>query len=134
MDSSVASFLVPTEKIVINVRERLKNIFSGLKIHLHTYNQFSSLLLLLAWRYTRQYNDRTLLNEYASELRQFFAFSRSKSAISFNILLVLMILCLRNIYFQVSNYICIIINAVSFYYLWYGTMYKRQYTGKTLTL
>ena len=26
------------------------------------------------------------------------------------------------------------INAVSFYYLWYGTMYKRQYTDKTLTL
>ena len=26
------------------------------------------------------------------------------------------------------------INAVSFYYLWYGTMYKRQYIDKTLTL
>ena len=26
------------------------------------------------------------------------------------------------------------INAVSFYYLWYGTMYKWQYTDKTLTL
>ena len=63
-----------------------------------------------------------------SELRKIFAFSHSKTAISFNILLVLMILCLRNIYFQVSNYICIIINAVSVYYLWYGTMYKRQYT------
>ena len=49
-----------------------------------------------------------------------------------------MILCLRNIYFQVSDYICIsnyyTINAVSFYYLWYGTMYKRQYTDKTLSV
>ena len=26
------------------------------------------------------------------------------------------------------------INAVFFYYLWYCTMYKRQYTDKTLTL
>ena len=63
-------------------------------------------------------------------------FSHSKTAISFNILLVLMIRCLRNIYFQVSNYICIYytINAVSFYHLWYGTMYKRQDNDKTLTL
>ena len=67
----------------------------------------------------RQYNDKTLLienkiYEYASELRKFSHFHILK-LISFNILLVLMILCLRNIYFQVSNYICIIINAVSFY-------------------
>ena len=55
--------------------------------------------------------------EYASELRIFFAFSHSKTAISFNILLVLMILCLRYIYFQVSNYICIYIyNKCSFLY------------------
>ena len=26
------------------------------------------------------------------------------------------------------------INAVSFHYLWYGTIYKRQYADKTLTL
>ena len=63
----------------------------------------------------------------ASELRKKYAFTYSKSAISFNILLVLQILCLRNIYFHVSNYICIhniqsIINAVSFHYLWYGTI------------
>ena len=67
MGSSVASFLVlgvasppnlPTEKkIVTYMRERAKracaskHIFSGLKIYLHTYNQYSSLLLLMAWRY-----------------------------------------------------------------------------------
>ena len=76
------------------------------------------------------------MNMRASELKNIFAFSHSKTAISFNILLVL-ILCLRKIYFQVSNYICInyyTINAVSFYYLWYDTMFKRQYTDKTLTL
>ena len=72
---------------------------------------------------------------YASELR-IFCFSHSKTAISFNILLVIQILCLRNIF----NLRCQItsayhtINAVSFYYLWYGEIYKRQYTDKTLTL
>ena len=49
-----------------------------------------------------------------------------------------MILCLRNIYFQVSNYICILYNKIQFpfitYGIIYGTMYKRQYTNKTLIL
>ena len=59
----------------------------------------------------------------------FFEFSHSKTAISFNILLVLLILYLRNIvYFQVSNYnlydtYMYIINAVSCSYLWYGVIY-----------
>ena len=35
---------------------------------------------------------------------------------------------------QITRIIIVIINAVSFYYLWYGTMYKRQYTDKTLTV
>ena len=34
-----------------------------------------------------------------------FDILKLKTGISFNIMLVLMILCLRNIYFQVSNYI-----------------------------
>ena len=67
-----------------------------------------------------------------------FIFSHSKTAISFNILLVLQILCLRNINFQVSNTISYIytINAVSFLSLmvWCYINYKRQYTDKTLTL
>ena len=85
---------------------------------------------------------RKSTNMRASELGNFFAFSHSKTAISFNILLVLLILYLTNIHVykchvQDSNYICIIhytINAVPYYYLWYGVIYKRKYTDKTLTL
>ena len=91
MGSSVASFLVlggggasppnvPTEKNCNLYARAPQNIFSGLKIHLHTYHQCSSLLLLMAWRY---------IYEYASELNVFFAFSHSKTTISFNIRLVL---------------------------------------------
>ena len=74
----------------------------------------------------------------ASKLRKFAHFTHSNTAISFNSLLVLQILCLRNIYFQVSNNICIhrpiyTINAVSFYHLWYEAIYKQKYTEKTLT-
>ena len=71
-----------------------------------------------------------------ASVENFRIFDILKLAISFNVMLELMILCLRNIYIQVSNYICIYytICAVSFYYLWYGTMYKRHYNDKTLTL
>ena len=66
------------------------------------------------------------------------AFSHSNTAISLNNLLVLQILCFRNIFnfrCQHSPYIYNHqINAVSFYYSWYGAIYKRQYTDKTLTL
>ena len=77
-------------------------MFSGLKLHLHNlytlYNQCSSLLLLMVWRYNykRQYTGKKNNIEkiyYASELRKIFAFLHSKTAISFNILLVLQILC-----------------------------------------
>ena len=51
-----------------------------------------------------------------------FAFSHSKTAVSFNNVVGtdIHILCLM--YIQVSNYICIHMqsNVVSFYYLWYG--------------
>ena len=47
----------------------------------------------------RQYNDKILtVGMRASELRFFFAFSHSKTDISFHILLVLLTLCLRNVY------------------------------------
>ena len=58
----------------------------------------------------------------ASELRKISTFSHSKTAISFNILLVLQIVCLRNIYFQVSNNICIHIQSMQFLYLWHGAI------------
>ena len=51
----------------------------------------------------------------------YFGFTYSKTAISFNILLVLQILCLRNIcIFQVSNYICIHIQSMQFPFITYG--------------
>ena len=64
-----------------------------------------------------------------------FAFSHSKTVISFNILLVLLILYLRIIiYFQVSNYNLHdihIINAVPCLLLMvWRNIYKRQYTDK----
>ena len=64
----------------------------------------------------------------ASELRRFLRFHIKKTTISFNILLIW--------YFVRETYIFRpqITSAVSFYYLWYGTMYKWQYTDKTLTL
>ena len=66
------------------------------------------------------------------------AFSHSNTAYSLNNLLVLQILCFRNIFnfrCQHSPYIYNHqIYAVSFYYSWYGAIYKRQYTDKTLTL
>ena len=44
-----------------------------------------------------------------------FAFSHSKTAISLNILLEFMILCLRNIYFQVSNYMSLSLSLKLYY-------------------
>ena len=65
-----------------------------------------------------------------------FTFSHSKTAISFNILLVLQILCLRNTFIFrseiASAYIYII--CISLYPLWYDAIYKRQYIDKTVTL
>ena len=66
-----------------------------------------------------------------------FRISHSKTAISFNILLVLQILCLRNIFIfrcEITSAYIYIQCIVSFYYLRYGAIYKRQYTDKTLTL
>ena len=72
---------------------------------------------------------------YASELRKFSHFHILK-------LLFPSIFCWYFRYFVSETYsisgVNILhtytINAVSFYYSWYGAMYKRQYTDKTLTL
>ena len=79
--------------------------------------------------YKRQYNDKSLILRKcmyiqasgAIELRKFWHFHILKLLFPSISLLVLHILCLRNIKFQVSNNICIhyTITAVSFYYLRY---------------
>ena len=120
-------------------------IFSGLKIRLHTiYNQCSSLLLLMVYG---AINDSIWQNtnlklrkiyEYASELGFIFAFSLSKTAISSNILLgtsdtLSQKHILSGLKLHLHN--TYTIDAVPCYYLhvWYGVIYKRQYTDKTLT-
>ena len=136
---------------VLILRERApqKHIFSGLKyICIHIQSMQFPLITSGIWRYKRHYTDKTLtlrkIYEYASERseQKNFTFSHSKTAISFNILLVLQILCVRNTFIQCTDnkymylycaserlrkhiflglkYICIhTINAVSFNYLWY---------------
>ena len=72
---------------------------------------------------------------YASELRKFSHFHILK-------LLFPSIFCWYFRYFVSETYLIsgvnilhtYTINAVSFYYSWYGAIYKRQYTDKTLTL
>ena len=123
---------------VTYMRERAKRasasdtyrpIFSGLKIHLHTYT-INAVPFYYLWY--GAINDSIgqntniegkYVNMRASELRFFFAFSHSKTAISFNIL----ILYLRNIYFfrsQMTSAYKHTVNAVPCYYLWYGVTYK----------
>ena len=153
VSSSVASYLVLgggggqdpqmyRQKKVTYMRERApqKHIFSGLKIHLHTYNQCSSRLLLIAWPYIKQY-------DYKAPTLIFFFFyqwiceraeraSLEKFRISHS----------ENCYFwyfdsETYMFSCLklhlhtyyTINAVSFYYFWYGAMYKQHYTDNTLT-
>ena len=78
-------------------------------------------------------SDETLTLRKSMNMRaslESFAFSHSKTAISFNILLVLMILYLRNMYiFRSQITICMIhniTNAVPCYYLWYGVIYTND--------
>ena len=99
--SSVASFLVwgggggktpkCTDKkiyvLILCERAPQKHIFSGLKIHLHTYTINAVSFNYLCYGII---NDIIPSEHYASELRIFLAFSHSKTAISFNILLVLL--------------------------------------------
>ena len=115
-------------------------IFRGLKyicIHIQSM-QFPCYYLYMVWRYKRHYNDKTLTlrknYEYASErgvseLGNFRIFTLSKTAISFNILLVILKLYIRNIYFfrsQITSAYNYTINAVPCYYLWYGVIYIRH--------
>ena len=118
--TSVATFLVlgggaqdpqmyrQKEKKLLYMCERVKRASAsetyilGLQIDLHVQSmQFPFITYGMALY--RQYNDKILTLSMrvsgASELRFFFfAFSHSKTAISFYILLVLVTLCLRNIY------------------------------------
>ena len=67
-----------------------------------------------------------------ASLENIFAFSHSKTAISFNILLVLQILCLRNICIFSSLKLHMhtyTFNVVSFYYLWYGAISEASILG-----
>ena len=97
----------------------------------------------------RQKTDIEKIYEYASErgaserawIFFFFPLSHSKTAISFNILLVLLILYLRNcrnIYiFRSQITICMIhytciINAVPCYYLWYGVILTKHWRWENL--
>ena len=81
-------------------------VFSGLKIHLNTYNQCSSLLLLMAWRYiydsitntTHWEKSLNMRASGASELRNFLHFHIRK-------LLFPSIFCLYLWYFVSVTYI-----------------------------
>ena len=87
-----------------------------------------TLTLRKIYEYARERSERALT---------ILTFSHSKTAIFFNILLVLQILCLTNIFLfrsQITSVYIYMINAVSFYHLWYDAIYKRQYTDKPLTL
>ena len=75
--------------------------------------------------------------EYASELRQFLHFHILKLLFLQYSVGTYDTLSQKYIFSGLKLHRCIIyyiINAVFFYYLWYCTMYKRQYTDKTLTL
>ena len=115
------------------------------KILHDTYNyQCSSLLFLMVWRYntkdtfTTVYRQNTAIEkiyEYASEhgaseLGKCLHFHILKLAISFNILLVLLILYLRNIYiFRSQITICMIhISSMQFPVLTYGMALYIQTT------
>ena len=130
------------KNIYIYMRERAKRASAsetyilGLQIDLHVQSmQFPFITYGMALY--RQYNDKILLNiEYVSGRSEraynfFFAFSHSKTAISFYILLVLVTLCLRNIYIFRSQ----ITPAGSFLLLLvYMALYNKRYTDKALTL
>ena len=111
-----------------------KHIFPGLQIHLHIQCHIQSMrfpLITYGMALYTHYTDKTLklrnIYEYASERSErakfFWTFSQSKTVISFIILLVLQILSLRNIYFQVSNNICLHnTQSMHFPYITYSMM------------
>ena len=126
-NSSVASFLV------LGGGGASSQMYRHKKNHIHvTYmherapqKHIGLLFSHMVWRYfKRQYRTKhwhweNLWINYASERAwKLFPFSHSKTAISFNILLVGTsdTLSQKHIYFQVSNYISYTINAVPCYY------------------
>ena len=128
---------------LICASERLRNIYIFRSQNTSAYiqsMQFS--LFLVVWRYKRQYTNKILtlrgknsMHMRASELRHFFAFSHSKIAISFNILLVLQILSLRNNTFSGLK-LCmhIHIQSMPFPFISYGmALYINECTNKTQT-
>ena len=128
--------------------ERLKNIhFQDSKyMHTCTINAVSFNYLWYGAIYERHYTDKTLIFRRTKVMNMraswiFFTFSHSKTAISFNILLVLQILCLGNILIfrsQITSAYIIHNQCIFLKFITYGMMLykrvKRQYTDKTLTL
>ena len=124
---------MPTCNLYMKTSEIYRHIFSGL--HIYCFYTIHAVPPFYLWY--GGINDNIWQNtyiekiyEYASERAwKFFAFSHSKTVISFNILLVLLILYLRNIYiFRSQITICMIhiINAVPCYYLWYMALYTND--------
>ena len=139
-NSSVASFLVwgggATPQMY---RHKIKKSYTcNLYARASASETYRPLFSHMVWRYKRQYRTKhwhwenlwiKLCERARSErARKLFPFSHSKTAISFNILLVLLILYLRNTYIFRSQITSSLhtINAVLCYYLWYGVVYKRQ--------
>ena len=109
-NSSVASFLVWGGGQPPKCTDIKKNIYMHVT-YMHerakragASETYRPLFSHMVWRYKRQYRIKhwhweTLWINYASERAwKLFPFSHSKTAISFNILLVLLILYLRNTY------------------------------------
>ena len=111
-------------------------IFLGLKLQSawYIYHQCSPLLLIMVRQYTdKKLTFRKSMNTRASVERAsldfFFGFSHSKTAISFNILLVLLILYLRNcrnIMFRSQITICMI------HVSWYGVIPTKHWRWENL--
>ena len=107
------------------MRERApqKHIFSGLKIHLHIQSmQFPFITYGMALY--RQYNDKILtlrkIYEYASELRKCSHFHILKLLFPSYSVGTSDTLSQKHIFSGLKLHM----HAVSFYYLWYGAMYK----------
>ena len=123
---------VPTEKNNVHItymQERAPQKHLGL----HNFYTINCSSFYYLWH--GAVND-IKINEYASEWAKFCAYSHSITAISFNILLVLQILCLRNMYiFRSQVTFTYIYNQYSFLSLLMVWRYIiNEYSDKTLTL
>ena len=139
-------------EFVTYMRERAKRasaseiyVFSGLKIHLHTY---TINVVPFYWFWYGAINDSVLTKHYHWEKSMNMRASGASELRKFSHLLILKPLfpsfcwyfrffvsetyIFSGLQLHLHNYTCTI-NAVSFHYLWYGTIYN-QYADKTLTL